>query len=25
MPLVIGVTKKEHWNRSWPAGGPWED
>jgi hypothetical protein len=25
MPLVIGVTKKEHWNRSWPAGGPWQD
>jgi hypothetical protein len=24
MPLVIGVTKKEHWNRSWPAGGPWQ-
>ena len=25
MPLVIGVTKMEHWNRSWPAGGPWQD
>ena len=25
MPLVIGVANKEHWNRSWPAGGPWQD
>jgi hypothetical protein len=25
MPLVIGVANNEQWNRSWPAGGPWED
>lgn len=25
MPLVAGVTTKEHWTRSWPAGGPWQD
>jgi hypothetical protein len=25
MPLFIGGTNKEHWKRSWPAGGPWQD
>ena len=25
MPVAIGVAKMEHWNKSWPAGGPWQD
>jgi hypothetical protein len=25
MPLVIGIATKEHWKRSWPVGGPWQD
>jgi hypothetical protein len=25
MPLVLGVANKEIWNRSWSAGGPWQD
>jgi hypothetical protein len=25
MPLVRGVAMEGHWNRSWRAGGPWQD
>ena len=25
MPLLPGITAKEHWKRSWPAGGPWQE